>query len=208
MCTLVFAYHPSLWSVGWCTLACLQAVTARTTWKLERHRLASQSFCASAAFQAGKAGAAWRRAPLRPGGLQGRAAAAWCWLWRRPAAHLSGGQAVSQEVVPAFTTRWQHIELLHLIVFYFFLHVFPCRTVGVTVSGFSLFVFVFLASNRPTFNFECFRRRDSEEQTPPSPSCAALPLHLVQQQVHTRTHRPTPNILSFNHVLFRGFLEG
>ncbi|XP_075882305.1 voltage-dependent L-type calcium channel subunit alpha-1D [Nelusetta ayraudi] len=39
------------------------------------------------------------------------------------------------------------------------------------------------ASNRPTFNFECLRRRDSEDKTPPSPSCTALPLHLVQQQV-------------------------
>ncbi|XP_063321238.1 voltage-dependent L-type calcium channel subunit alpha-1D isoform X9 [Pelmatolapia mariae] len=39
------------------------------------------------------------------------------------------------------------------------------------------------ASNRPTFSFECLRRRSSEDDAPPSPSCTALPLHLMQQQV-------------------------
>uniref|UniRef100_A0A3Q0QZ20 Voltage-dependent L-type calcium channel subunit alpha n=1 Tax=Amphilophus citrinellus TaxID=61819 RepID=A0A3Q0QZ20_AMPCI len=39
------------------------------------------------------------------------------------------------------------------------------------------------ASNRPTFSFECLRRRSSEDNAPPSPSCTALPLHLMQQQV-------------------------
>uniref|UniRef100_A0A8C5FYN5 Voltage-dependent L-type calcium channel subunit alpha n=1 Tax=Gouania willdenowi TaxID=441366 RepID=A0A8C5FYN5_GOUWI len=39
------------------------------------------------------------------------------------------------------------------------------------------------ASKKPTFNFECLRRRSSEDESPPSPSCTALPLHLVQQQV-------------------------
>uniref|UniRef100_H2SA80 Voltage-dependent L-type calcium channel subunit alpha n=1 Tax=Takifugu rubripes TaxID=31033 RepID=H2SA80_TAKRU len=40
-------------------------------------------------------------------------------------------------------------------------------------------------SKRPPFNFECLRKKSSEEETPPppSPSCTALPLHLVQQQV-------------------------
>lgn len=49
------------------------------------------------------------------------------------------------------------------------------------------FLCVLLASNRPTFSFECLRRRGSEDEAPPSPSCTALPLHLVQQQVHTHT---------------------
>ncbi|XP_032377439.1 voltage-dependent L-type calcium channel subunit alpha-1D isoform X1 [Etheostoma spectabile] len=39
------------------------------------------------------------------------------------------------------------------------------------------------ASNKPTFSFECLRRKSSQEGAPPSPSCTALPLHLVQQQV-------------------------
>uniref|UniRef100_A0A3Q4G193 Voltage-dependent L-type calcium channel subunit alpha n=1 Tax=Neolamprologus brichardi TaxID=32507 RepID=A0A3Q4G193_NEOBR len=39
------------------------------------------------------------------------------------------------------------------------------------------------ASNRPTFNFECLRRRNSEDGAPSSPSCTALPLHLMQQHV-------------------------
>uniref|UniRef100_A0A3B4USW6 Voltage-dependent L-type calcium channel subunit alpha n=1 Tax=Seriola dumerili TaxID=41447 RepID=A0A3B4USW6_SERDU len=39
------------------------------------------------------------------------------------------------------------------------------------------------SSNRPTFSFECLRRRSSQDDAPPSPSCTALPLHLVQQQV-------------------------
>ncbi|KAM8754235.1 voltage-dependent L-type calcium channel subunit alpha-1D isoform 7-T7 [Acanthopagrus schlegelii] len=39
------------------------------------------------------------------------------------------------------------------------------------------------ATNRPTFSFECLRRKGSEDEAPPSPSCTALPLHLVQQQV-------------------------
>ncbi|XP_057675520.1 voltage-dependent L-type calcium channel subunit alpha-1D isoform X2 [Corythoichthys intestinalis] len=39
------------------------------------------------------------------------------------------------------------------------------------------------ALNRPTFSFECLRRRNSQEEAPPSPSCTALPLHLLQQQV-------------------------
>ncbi|KAM9856361.1 voltage-dependent L-type calcium channel subunit alpha-1D [Aulostomus maculatus] len=55
------------------------------------------------------------------------------------------------------------------------------------------------ASNRPTFNFECLRRRSSQDEAPPSPSCTALPLHLVQQQVMavagldaSRIHRCSP----------------
>uniref|UniRef100_A0A8C2W7T3 Voltage-dependent L-type calcium channel subunit alpha n=1 Tax=Cyclopterus lumpus TaxID=8103 RepID=A0A8C2W7T3_CYCLU len=54
-------------------------------------------------------------------------------------------------------------------------------------------------SNRPTFSFECLRRRSSQDDTPPSPSCTALPLHLVQQQVMavagfdaSRIHRLSP----------------
>uniref|UniRef100_M4AXX9 Voltage-dependent L-type calcium channel subunit alpha n=1 Tax=Xiphophorus maculatus TaxID=8083 RepID=M4AXX9_XIPMA len=39
------------------------------------------------------------------------------------------------------------------------------------------------ACNTPTFSFECLRRRSSIDEAPPSPSCTALPLHLVQQQV-------------------------
>ncbi|KAE8293242.1 Voltage-dependent L-type calcium channel subunit alpha-1D [Larimichthys crocea] len=39
------------------------------------------------------------------------------------------------------------------------------------------------ASHRPTFSFECLRRRSSQDEPPHSPSCTALPLHLVQQQV-------------------------
>ncbi|XP_071331754.1 voltage-dependent L-type calcium channel subunit alpha-1D [Trachinotus anak] len=39
------------------------------------------------------------------------------------------------------------------------------------------------ASNRTTFSFECLRRRSSQDDAPPSPSCTALPLHLMQQQV-------------------------
>ncbi|XP_068453582.1 voltage-dependent L-type calcium channel subunit alpha-1D isoform X4 [Clinocottus analis] len=55
------------------------------------------------------------------------------------------------------------------------------------------------ASNRPTFSFECLRRRSSQDEAPPSPSCTALPLHLVQQQVMavagidaSRIHRLSP----------------
>ncbi|XP_029974310.1 voltage-dependent L-type calcium channel subunit alpha-1D [Salarias fasciatus] len=55
------------------------------------------------------------------------------------------------------------------------------------------------AANRPTFSFECLRRRSSEDESPPSPSCTALPLHLVQQQVMavagldaSRLHRLSP----------------
>lgn len=40
------------------------------------------------------------------------------------------------------------------------------------------------ACNTPTFSFECLRRRSSIDEAPPSPSCTALPLHLMQQQVH------------------------
>uniref|UniRef100_A0A7N8YK34 Voltage-dependent L-type calcium channel subunit alpha n=1 Tax=Mastacembelus armatus TaxID=205130 RepID=A0A7N8YK34_9TELE len=39
------------------------------------------------------------------------------------------------------------------------------------------------ASNRPAFTFECLRRRSSQDNAPPSPSCTALPLQLMQQQV-------------------------
>ncbi|KAK2897852.1 hypothetical protein Q8A73_014232 [Channa argus] len=39
------------------------------------------------------------------------------------------------------------------------------------------------ASSRATFSFECLRRRSSQDDAPPSPSCTALPLQLVQQQV-------------------------
>ncbi|CAL8323766.1 unnamed protein product [Merluccius merluccius] len=39
-------------------------------------------------------------------------------------------------------------------------------------------------SGRSTFSFECLRKQSSEEDPPPlSPSCTALPLHLMQQQV-------------------------
>ncbi|XP_030221493.1 voltage-dependent L-type calcium channel subunit alpha-1D isoform X5 [Gadus morhua] len=39
-------------------------------------------------------------------------------------------------------------------------------------------------SGRSTFSFECLRRQGSDEDPPPlSPSCTALPLHLMQQQV-------------------------
>ncbi|KAM6925423.1 LOW QUALITY PROTEIN: voltage-dependent L-type calcium channel subunit alpha-1D [Xenentodon cancila] len=55
------------------------------------------------------------------------------------------------------------------------------------------------ACNTPTFNFECLRRRSSTDDAPPSPSCAALPLHLMQQQVMavagldaSRLHRLSP----------------
>uniref|UniRef100_A0A3Q1G910 Voltage-dependent L-type calcium channel subunit alpha n=1 Tax=Acanthochromis polyacanthus TaxID=80966 RepID=A0A3Q1G910_9TELE len=41
------------------------------------------------------------------------------------------------------------------------------------------------ASTRPTFSFECLRRKSSPDDAPASPSCTALPLHLVQQQVQT-----------------------
>ncbi|KAL7398098.1 hypothetical protein ABVT39_004406 [Epinephelus coioides] len=54
-------------------------------------------------------------------------------------------------------------------------------------------------SNRPTFSFECLRRRSSQDDAPPSPTCTALPLHLVQQQVMavagldaSRIHRLSP----------------
>ncbi|XP_035015696.2 voltage-dependent L-type calcium channel subunit alpha-1D isoform X1 [Hippoglossus stenolepis] len=54
------------------------------------------------------------------------------------------------------------------------------------------------ASNKPTFSFECLRRRSSQDDAPLSPSCTALPLHLVQQQVMAvagldpRIHRRSP----------------
>ncbi|XP_047429614.1 voltage-dependent L-type calcium channel subunit alpha-1D isoform X4 [Mugil cephalus] len=55
------------------------------------------------------------------------------------------------------------------------------------------------ATNRPTFSFECLRRRSSQDDAPLSPSCTALPLHLVQQQVMavagfdaSRIHRLSP----------------
>ncbi|KAM3838498.1 LOW QUALITY PROTEIN: voltage-dependent L-type calcium channel subunit alpha-1D [Diretmus argenteus] len=55
-------------------------------------------------------------------------------------------------------------------------------------------------ANRPkTFSFECLRRRSSQDDAPPSPSCTALPLHLMQQQVMavagldaSRIHRLSP----------------
>ncbi|XP_071371176.1 voltage-dependent L-type calcium channel subunit alpha-1D [Centroberyx affinis] len=54
-------------------------------------------------------------------------------------------------------------------------------------------------SSRPTFSFECLRRRSSQDDLPPSPSCTALPLHLMQQQVMavagfdaSRIHRLSP----------------
>lgn len=50
------------------------------------------------------------------------------------------------------------------------------------------FLYSLSVSNRPAFSFECLRRTTSEDDAPPSPSCAALPLHLVQQQVRTHTH--------------------
>uniref|UniRef100_A0A8C8A7V6 Voltage-dependent L-type calcium channel subunit alpha n=1 Tax=Oryzias sinensis TaxID=183150 RepID=A0A8C8A7V6_9TELE len=49
------------------------------------------------------------------------------------------------------------------------------------------------------FHFECLRRRSSIDDAPPSPSCTALPLHLMQQQVMavagidaSRISRPSP----------------
>ncbi|KAM4610826.1 voltage-dependent L-type calcium channel subunit alpha-1D [Polymixia lowei] len=55
------------------------------------------------------------------------------------------------------------------------------------------------AANKPTFSFECLRRRDSQDDIPSSPSCTALPLHLMQQQVMavagfdaSRIHRLSP----------------
>ncbi|XP_023812216.1 voltage-dependent L-type calcium channel subunit alpha-1D isoform X10 [Oryzias latipes] len=55
------------------------------------------------------------------------------------------------------------------------------------------------ASNTPTFSFECLRRRSSIDDAPSSPSCTALPLHLMQQQVMavagidaSRISRPSP----------------
>ncbi|CAG6021203.1 unnamed protein product [Menidia menidia] len=55
------------------------------------------------------------------------------------------------------------------------------------------------ACNTPTFSFECLRRRSSGDDAPSSPSCTALPLHLVQQQVMavagldaSRLHRLSP----------------
>ncbi|XP_056131493.1 voltage-dependent L-type calcium channel subunit alpha-1D [Lampris incognitus] len=53
-------------------------------------------------------------------------------------------------------------------------------------------------SNKPTFSFECLRRRSSQDDIP-SPSCTPLPLHLMQQQVMavagmdaSRIHRLSP----------------
>uniref|UniRef100_A0A3B3D5T3 Voltage-dependent L-type calcium channel subunit alpha n=1 Tax=Oryzias melastigma TaxID=30732 RepID=A0A3B3D5T3_ORYME len=55
------------------------------------------------------------------------------------------------------------------------------------------------ACNTPTFSFECLRRRTSIDDAPSSPSCTALPLHLMQQQVMavagmdaSRISRPSP----------------
>ncbi|KAL3063951.1 hypothetical protein OYC64_000292 [Pagothenia borchgrevinki] len=55
------------------------------------------------------------------------------------------------------------------------------------------------ACTRPTFSFECLRRRSSQDDAPLSPSCTALPLHLVHQQVMavagldaSRIHRRSP----------------
>uniref|UniRef100_A0A8C8A5L1 Voltage-dependent L-type calcium channel subunit alpha n=1 Tax=Oryzias sinensis TaxID=183150 RepID=A0A8C8A5L1_9TELE len=63
----------------------------------------------------------------------------------------------------------------------------------------SFFFVLFSASNTPTFSFECLRRRSSIDDAPPSPSCTALPLHLMQQQVMavagidaSRISRPSP----------------
>lgn len=57
-----------------------------------------------------------------------------------------------------------------------------------TESDIFWFLYFLSASNRPTFSFECLRRRSSQDNAPPSPSCTALPLHLVQQQVHVYAH--------------------
>uniref|UniRef100_A0A3P9J607 Voltage-dependent L-type calcium channel subunit alpha n=1 Tax=Oryzias latipes TaxID=8090 RepID=A0A3P9J607_ORYLA len=61
------------------------------------------------------------------------------------------------------------------------------------------FFVLFSASNTPTFSFECLRRRSSIDDAPSSPSCTALPLHLMQQQVMavagidaSRISRPSP----------------
>ena len=51
------------------------------------------------------------------------------------------------------------------------------------IRGDFKFSCVLSACNTPTFSFECLRRRSSVDDAPPSPSCTALPLHLVQQQV-------------------------
>ncbi|XP_034552493.1 voltage-dependent L-type calcium channel subunit alpha-1D [Notolabrus celidotus] len=50
------------------------------------------------------------------------------------------------------------------------------------------------ASNKQKFSFECLRRKSSQEETPQSPSCTALPLHMAQQQVMTVTGFNTKNI--------------
>uniref|UniRef100_A0A7N8X717 Voltage-dependent L-type calcium channel subunit alpha n=1 Tax=Mastacembelus armatus TaxID=205130 RepID=A0A7N8X717_9TELE len=42
---------------------------------------------------------------------------------------------------------------------------------------------IMLTRDRPAFTFECLRRRSSQDNAPPSPSCTALPLQLMQQQV-------------------------
>lgn len=66
--------------------------------------------------------------------------------------------------------------------------VYVSRTLWSPESDIFWFLYFFSASNRPTFSFECLRRRSSQDDAPPSPSCTALPLHLVQQQVHVYTH--------------------
>ncbi|KAM8829438.1 voltage-dependent L-type calcium channel subunit alpha-1D isoform 5-T5 [Synchiropus picturatus] len=55
------------------------------------------------------------------------------------------------------------------------------------------------AVNKSAFTFECLRRRGSEVEPPLSPTCTALPLHLMQQQVMavagldaTKIHRRSP----------------
>lgn len=54
------------------------------------------------------------------------------------------------------------------------------------LSHHSIMCFCFSAHRRSSFNFECLRRQSSQDDVLPSPALphrAALPLHLMQQQV-------------------------
>uniref|UniRef100_A0A3Q1G998 Voltage-dependent L-type calcium channel subunit alpha n=1 Tax=Acanthochromis polyacanthus TaxID=80966 RepID=A0A3Q1G998_9TELE len=61
------------------------------------------------------------------------------------------------------------------------------------------------ASTRPTFSFECLRRKSSPDDAPASPSCTALPLHLVQQQVQTDFFHELNTTFSHLELNHRGF---
>lgn len=48
-----------------------------------------------------------------------------------------------------------------------------------------------VANRRSSFNFECLRRQSSQDDIPLSPNFhhrTALPLHLMQQQVNTKSY--------------------